>query len=53
MFICAYYIPPSDGVDSLEELDKSLSQLMQMTKNNPSATVVLGGDFNAGELRRY
>ena len=39
-------------MDSLEELDKSLSQLMQMIKNNPSATVVLGGDFNAGELRR-
>ena len=37
-------------MDSLEELDKSLSQLMQMTKNNSRATVVLGGDFNAGEI---
>ena len=49
-FIGAYYRPPSDGVDSLEELDKSLSQLMQMTKNNSRATVVLGGDFNACEI---
>ena len=37
-------------MDSLEELDKSLSQLMQMTKNYPRATDVLGGDFNAGEI---
>ena len=50
MFIGAYYRPPSDGVDSFEELDKSLTQLMQMTKNNPRATDVLGGDFNAGEI---
>ena len=50
VFISAYYRSPSDGVDSLEELDKSLSQLIQMPKNNSRATVVLGGDFNAVEI---
>ena len=32
------------------ELEKSLEEISSLTENNPSATVIVGGDFNAGDI---
>ena len=47
LYVSSFYRSPS--VHSTEQLDKferSLDHIKNLTKNNPSATVITGGDFN-------
>ena len=42
------YRQPSDhSTDQLDQLAASLDQIDNLTRNNPSATFIIGGDFNA------
>ncbi len=50
LYTGAFYRPPSDTIYSLEELNRSLEQLALKTKNNKNSTIILGGDFNTGEI---
>ena len=34
----------------LEQLDKSLDNIAELTRNNPGAMIVVAGDFNAGSI---
>ena len=37
-------------VNQLNQLEKSLDQIYEITKNNESSTIILGGDFNVGDI---
>ena len=50
MFIGSFYRPPSDSIASLEALEKSIASIRNITRNNPRASIVIGGDFNAGDI---
>ena len=47
VFIGCYYKPPNDGALSLDELDLSISGILE---NNASPNIWLGGDFNLGDI---
>ena len=46
----SYYRPPEKGIESIDNLESVLVQIERKIKNNPNAIVVLGGDFNAGDI---
>ena len=51
LIIGAFYRTPSEReVNQLNQLDKSLDQIYEITKNNESSTIILGGDFNVGDI---
>ena len=51
MYIGSYYRPPGNmDTISLENLEKSLDAITN--KNNPRATYILAGDFNAGAINK-
>ena len=51
LIIGAFYRTPSEReVNQLNQLEKSLDQIYAMTKNNESSTIILGGDFNVGDI---
>ena len=51
LFFGAFYRTPSEHTTrQLDELDKSLEHIKQLTRNNPNATIIVGGDFNAGDI---
>ena len=51
LIIGAFYRTPSEReVNRLNQLEKSLDQIYEITKNNESSTIILGGDFNVGDI---
>ena len=47
VFLGCFYRPPNDGIESLHQLDQSLSKLYG-SNNSPNAWI--GGDFNLSEI---
>ena len=45
-----YRTPADHTTTQLLELEKSLEHINNMTRNNPNATIIVGGDFNAGDI---
>ena len=51
LYVGAFYRQPSDHTPAqIDELEKSLDQIADKMRNEPSATVFLGGDFNAPDV---
>ena len=51
LFVDAFYRTPWEHTTrQQDELDKSLEHIKQLTRNNPNATIIVGGDFNAGYI---
>ena len=51
MIIGAFYRTPSEReVNQLNQQEKTLDQIYEITKNNESSTIILGGDFNVGDI---
>ena len=50
MYAGSYYRPPDQSTDRIEALNDSLNIIMEKTRNNPSSTILLGGDFNARDI---
>ena len=46
----SYYRPPDSGSDSIDDLESVLSFITEKFRNNPQCTIILGGDFNAGDI---
>ena len=49
-YVCAYYRPPNDTAESLDTLQAALDEISTITRNNPKATVIVAGDFNARDI---
>jgi len=48
----SFYRPPNGNANiRLSELEKSLHYICNKTRNNPNHTVMLGGDFNLGDIQ--
>jgi hypothetical protein len=51
VYIGSYYRSNSSNTpDTLNGLAESVNQISELTKNNPMATIILGGDFNVGGI---
>ena len=46
----AHYRPPSDPTDSLSNLQSTLEELAELTKNSPKSSVIVAGDFYARDI---
>ena len=47
LYICAFYRPPGDKVEALDNLELALDELQEEINKNPRAGLVIAGDFNA------
>eukprot|EP00058_Branchiostoma_floridae_P016690 XP_002602178.1 hypothetical protein BRAFLDRAFT_76866 [Branchiostoma floridae] len=51
LYLGSYYRTPSGKhSEQLDELEKSIKHIRNLTKNNPGSTIILGGDFNLGDV---
>ena len=51
LYIGSFYRQPSQcSTQQLDEPEKSLNYISNLTKNNPNSTLFLGGDFNLGDI---
>ena len=51
LYVSSAYRTPSDNTtDQIDQFAKSLEHIESMSKNNPGATIFVGGDFNAGGI---
>ena len=51
LYVGSFYRQPSQrSTQQLDELEKSLNYISNLTKNNPNSTLFLGGDFNLGDI---
>ena len=50
LYVGSFYRPPSDSISSLEALESALTQVTGLYKNNAKASLVIAGDFNAGDI---
>ena len=51
LYVGSFYRQPSQrSTEQLDELEKSLNYISNLTKNNPNPTLFLGGDFNLGDI---
>ena len=50
LVVGSFYRPPNQGVSPILELESQLSEIMDTFRNNPKTTLILGGDFNAGDI---
>ena len=50
LFLASFYRPPDKGPEPLEELQQALEKIRDKIKNNQNAIIMLGGDFNAGDI---
>ncbi|CAH1273930.1 Hypp5238 [Branchiostoma lanceolatum] len=51
LYLGSYYRTPSGKhSEQLDELEKSLKHIRNITKNNSGSTIILGGDFNLGDV---
>jgi hypothetical protein len=50
LVIGAYYRPPDSRSEPIDDLESGISYIFDKFRNNPHCTVILGGDFNAGDI---
>jgi len=54
IYLGSFYRPPGQSggkaVTQIDDLDRSLQVIRQKTKNNSKHTIILGGDFNLGDI---
>ena len=50
LVVGSYYRPPDSGSDSIDDLESVLSFITEKFRNNPRCTIILEGDFNAGDI---
>jgi len=50
MYIGAFYRQPDRFDNELVKLEASLNKLNEISKNNSNPTIIIGGDFNAGDI---
>ena len=50
LVVGSYYRPPDSGSDSIDDLESVLSFITEKYRNIPQCTIILGGDFNAGDI---
>ena len=50
LVVGSYYRPPDSGSDSIDDLESVLSFITEKFRNNPQCTIILGGDFNEGDI---
>lgn len=51
VYIASYYRPTFDySVESNTTLQSSLRHISHITRNNTHARIIVGGDFNAGDI---
>ena len=50
LVVGSYYRPTDSGSDSIDDLESVLSFITEKFRNNPQCTIILGGDFNAGDI---
>ena len=50
LVVGSYYRPPDSGSDLIDDLESVLSFITEKFQNNPQCTIILGGDFNAGDI---
>ncbi len=50
LYVAAYYRPPDESVDRLDKLEAALDQLLTRTNKNSKVTLLIGGDFNVGDV---
>ena len=50
LVVGSYYRPPDSGSDSIDDLESVLSFITEKFRNNSQCTIILGGDFNAGDI---
>ena len=50
LYVCAYYRPPSDATESLDNLESALEELHTITARNPKSGIIMAGDFNTRDI---
>ena len=50
LYVSTYYRPPDEPADRLEKFEAALDQLLSKTDRNNKATLLIGGDFNIGDV---
>ena len=50
LYVAAYYRPLDEPADRLEKFEAALDQLLSKTDRNNKATLLIGGDFNIGDV---
>jgi hypothetical protein len=50
MYIGAFYRQPDRFDNELVKLEASLNILKEISKNNSNPTIIIGGDFNSGDI---
>ena len=50
LVVGSYYRLPDSGSESIDDLERVLSFITKKFRNNPQCTIILGRDFNAGDI---
>ena len=50
LYVAAYYRPPDEPVAKLDNFENLLNQILSKTNRNSKATLLIGGDFNVGDI---
>jgi exonuclease III len=50
LFVASFYRPPDHNVTPLDSLHDSLKSIAAKIRNNPNSVVIIGGDFNCGDI---
>ncbi len=50
LYAGCFYRPPDTGIEYLDSFEESLKIIEAKTRNNPGASILLGGDFNAKDI---
>ena len=50
LVVGSYYRPSDSGSDSIDDLESVLSSITEKFRNNHQCTIILGRDFNAGNI---
>jgi len=50
LYVCAYYRPPRDNTESLDNLQAAMDELAELMNTNTKSSLVVAGDFNARDI---
>ena len=50
LYVAAYYRPPDEHIAKLDKFEEAMGQLLERTNGNSKATLLIGGDFNVGDI---
>ena len=50
LYVCAYYRPPSDATESLDNLESALEELNTIIARNTKSGIIRAGDFNTRDI---